>query len=32
MEGAEDCMIELQAIIAPYSLKDVYNIDETKLF
>jgi len=32
MEGAKDCMIELQAIIAPYLLKDVYNINKTGLF
>ena len=32
MEGAEDCMIELCAIVMPYLLKDVYNIDKTGLF
>ena len=32
MEGAKDCMIEFQAIVVSYPLKDVYNIDKTKLF
>ena len=32
MEGAEDRMIELQVIIAPYPPNDVYNMDETGLF
>ena len=32
MEGAEDRMIELCAIVVPYPLKDVYNMDETGLF
>ena len=32
MEGAEDCMIELQALVVSYPLKDVYNMDETGLF
>ena len=32
MEGAEDHMVELQEIVKPYPLKDVYNIDETGLF
>ena len=32
MEGAKDRMIELQAIIAPYPPKDVFNMDETGLF
>ena len=32
MEGAEDRIIELQAIIAPYLPKDIYNIDKTGLF
>jgi DDE superfamily endonuclease/Tc5 transposase DNA-binding domain len=32
MEGAEDRMIELRAIVAPYPSKDVYNMDETGLF
>jgi len=32
IEGAEDRIIELYAIIAPYPLKDVYNIDKTRLF
>ena len=32
MEGAEDHMVELRVIIAPYLLKDVYNINETELF
>ena len=32
IEGAEDRIIELYIIIAPYPLKDVYNIDETRLF
>ena len=31
-EGAEDRMIELQEIVAPYPPKDVYNMDETGLF
>ena len=32
MEGAEDRMIELRTIVAPYPSKDVYNMDETGLF
>ena len=32
MDGAEDRMVELQVIIKPYLLKDVYNIDKTGLF
>ena len=32
MEGAEDHMVELRAIVAPYPPKDVYNMDETGLF
>jgi len=32
IEGAKDCIIKLYVIIAPYSLKDVYNIDKTRLF
>jgi len=32
MEGAEDRIIELWAIIAPYLKKDVYNIDKTGQF
>ena len=32
MEGAEDRMVELRAIVGPYPLKDIYNIDETGLF
>ena len=32
MEGAEDRMIELRALIVSYPLKDVYNIDKTGLF
>ena len=32
MEGAKDCMVELWAIIKPYSLKDIYNIDKIELF
>jgi hypothetical protein len=32
MDKAEDRMVELQVIIKPYSLKDVYNMDETGLF
>jgi len=32
MEGAEDRIIELRAIVAPYLLKDVFNIDKTGLF
>ena len=32
MEGAEDRMIELRAIVAPYPPKDVFNMDETGLF
>ena len=32
MEGAEDRMIELRAIVTPYPLKDMYNMDETGLF
>ena len=32
MEGAEDRMIELQAIVAPYPPNNVYNMDETGLF
>ena len=31
-EGAEDRMIELWEIVAPYPPKDVYNMDETGLF
>ena len=32
IEGAEDRIIELRAIVTSYPLKDVYNIDETGLF
>jgi hypothetical protein len=32
IEGVEDCIIELQVIVAPYLLKDVFNIDKTGLF
>ena len=32
MEGAEDRMLELRAIVAPYPPNDVYNMDETGLF
>jgi hypothetical protein len=32
IEGAEDRMIELQVIIAPYLPKDVFNIDKIGLF
>ena len=32
MEGAKDRMIELYAIIISFPLKDVYNMDKTKLF
>ena len=32
MEGAKDRIIELRAIVAPYLLKNVYNIDKTGLF
>jgi len=32
MEGAEDRMVELRAIVAPYLLIDVYNMDKTGLF
>ena len=32
MEGVEDYMVELRVIVAPYLLKDVYNMDETGLF
>ena len=32
MEGAKDRMVELRAIVAPYPLKDVFNIDKTGLF
>jgi len=32
MGGAKDRIIELYAIVAPYSLKDIYNIDKTRLF
>jgi len=32
MESVKDCMIELRKIIAPYLLKDVYNIDKTGLY
>jgi len=32
MEGAKDRIIELYTIIAPYPLKDVYNIDKTRLY
>ena len=32
IEGAEDHIIELQAIIAPYPPEDVYNINKTGLF
>jgi len=31
-EGAEDRMIELREIVAPYPPKDVYNMDKTGLF
>ena len=32
IKGAEDCIIELWEIIAPYLLKDIYNMDKTGLF
>jgi hypothetical protein len=32
MEEAEDRIIELRVIVAPYPPKDVYNIDKTRLF
>ena len=32
IEGAEDRIVELRAIITPYPLKDIYNIDKTGLF
>ena len=32
MEGAEDRMTELRALIMFYPLKDVYNMDKTRLF
>jgi len=32
MEGAEDHIIELRIIIAPYFSKDIYNMDETGLY
>ena len=32
MEGTKDYIIKLCVIIAPYPLKDVYNINETGLF
>ena len=31
-EGAEDRIIELREIVAPYLLKDIYNMDEIGLF
>ncbi|OCK93135.1 uncharacterized protein K441DRAFT_723837 [Cenococcum geophilum 1.58] len=32
MEGAKDRIIELYAIVVFFLLKDVYNMDETRLF
>jgi hypothetical protein len=32
IEGAKDRIIELRALIISYPLKDVYNIDKTRLF
>ena len=32
MESAKDYIIELCIIIAPYPLKDIYNIDKTGLY
>ena len=32
IEGAEDRIIKLQAIVAPYPPNNIYNIDETGLF
>jgi hypothetical protein len=32
MEGAEDRIIELRAIVAPYLPNNIYNIDKTELF
>ena len=32
MEGAEDGMIELRAIVVSFPSKDVYNMDENGLF
>ena len=32
MEGAEDRMIELRALVVSFPLKDVYNMDKTGLF
>jgi len=32
IEGAKDRIIELRAIVAPYPLKDIYNMDKTGLF
>ena len=31
IEGAEDRMIELREIVAPYPLGDIYNMDETAI-
>ena len=32
IEGAEDRIVELRVIVAPYSLMDIYNINKTGLF
>ena len=32
MEGTENYIIELWALVVSYPLKDVYNMDETGLF
>ena len=32
IEGAKDRIIELRIIVAPYPLKDIFNIDKTGLF
>ena len=32
MEGAEDRIIELRALVVSFPLKDIYNIDKTGLF
>jgi len=32
IESTKDYIIELRAIIAPYFLKDIYNINKTGLF
>ena len=32
MDGVEDYIVELQVIVKPYLLKDVYNMDKIGLF